>query len=107
MFWDSSQRVFVDVSSRTDFNNGGNYDNATYKVGLVLYALKVMGISNSNTSAMKQRLADAQWPTFGDFTGGLAHVVTYNASGNKVGASGPTGEATSIGILSSTVNRVP
>lgn len=108
MFWDTAQRVFVDVSSRGDYDNLGNYVNATYKVGLVLYALKVMGISNSNAAAMKQRLADAQWPLgSGDNSGGLAHTVTYNQSGTKVGASGPTGEATSIGLLSSTVNRVP
>jgi hypothetical protein len=107
MFWDATKRVFVDVSSRADFDNGGNYDNATFKVGLVLYALKVMGISSPFADAMKQRLADAQWGPFLDFLGGLAHVVTYDASGNKVGASGPTGEATSIGILSSTVNHVP
>lgn len=106
MFWDVNKRVFVDVSSRTDFDNGGTYDNATFKVALVLYAMKVMGIASPSATAMKQRLADAQWPTFADYGGGLAHVVRYDANGNKVTASAPTGEATAIGIMSSTVHQV-
>ncbi|MDD9967500.1 MAG: hypothetical protein OXR73_14795 [Myxococcales bacterium] len=111
MFWDTERAQLVDWLTREDFDDGGTYVFAPYKLGLVLYAIKVMGITDipqTTIDRMKERLAEAQWSaSAGQNSGGVAHLVEYDANHNFQLASPPTGEATSIAIMAHTVDEAP
>lgn len=101
MFWDSSRRMLVDVANRADYDRGV-FTAASFKLGLVLYALRALGLSIAAVPDMQRRLGEAQLAN-----GGVAHGVTYDSSNRVRTRSGATGEATSIAILAHTINPVP
>jgi hypothetical protein len=106
MFWDANRWLLVDAVSRADYDDGFTYIGAPFKIALLLYAMKVMGISSPAQSGMRLRLGEAQWPANSPNgnTGGVAHLIEYGIFDEKIDASGPTGESTAIGMLASTAN---
>ena len=121
MFWDLQRGVMVDQASRCDYDQfigqcsarcsacapcTGDiclYVNASFKLGLVLYAARLMGLIDDPELApyfeqMTARLWEAQAAD-----GGVPHFAFYVAPGYYVASSGATGEATSIAVLAHTV----
>ncbi len=139
MFWDTEGEVLVDLygyNHQTEgwpgFNLGWNaYPMATYKLAILLYAMRVMNITsddnwcgqgqevcNSIESGMINRLAEMQiegtWDCPGGFgpcpndAGGFSHEVAYMkwfgiGPATLISKGGITGEATSSAILAHTV----
>jgi hypothetical protein len=121
MFWDSERWVLVDQASRCDYDamvgtcsaacsscyvcDGElcRFYNAAYKLGLVLYAARVMGMTQER--ALSQALTDIEYRLWEAQLedGGLAHIVTYTPNAALAERSGPTGEATAIAVLAHTV----
>jgi hypothetical protein len=117
MFWDNERWILVDQASRCDYDavvgtcsaacpecrvcEGNNclLYNASYKLGLVLYAAKIMGLGTERPLA--QPLADIEYRLWEgqNENGGLAHLIFYAVNANLALRSGPTGEATAIAIL--------
>lgn len=121
MFWDNERWVLVDQASRCDYDavvgtcsaacpactvcTGNNCQlyNASYKLGLVLYAAQIMGLHNERTLA--QPLADIEYRLWEgqNENGGLAHLIEYAPNATLTNKSAPTGEATAIAILAHSV----
>jgi hypothetical protein len=121
MFWDNERWVLVDQASRCDYDavigscsaaclscnlcHGGDcrFYNAGYKLGLVLYAARAMGMAQER--ALSQPLANIEyrlWEAQHE-DGGLAHLVSYAPNTALADKSGSTGEATAIAILAHTI----
>jgi hypothetical protein len=109
--WDTINKVFVDASTQyvaealLDCDpEDGCFANATFKLGVFLYAVRVMGMEAEFASElpfMEQRLWEAQHPQ-GDMAGGMAHIVLYREGKEPEPLCGATGEATSISVLAYT-----
>lgn len=121
MFWDNERWILVDQASRCDYDavvgvcsaacsncqicrgEGCRLYNASYKLGLVLYAAQVMGLREER--ALVRPLADIEsrlWQGQHE-DGGLAHLIFYAANASLADRSGPTGEATAIAVLAHSV----
>lgn len=117
MFWDNERWILVDQASRCDYDSvvgscsnacpdcqpcqgdGCFLYNASYKLGLVLYAAKIMGLSDLPALAdIEYRLWESQHDD-----GGLAHVSFYAPDATLARKTGSTGEATAIAVLASSV----
>ena len=121
MFWDKERWILVDQASRCDYDavvgtcspscpdcqicTGNNclLYNASYKLGLVLYAAEIMGLRDERSLA--QALADIEYRLWEgqNENGGLAHLIAYAPNAILTVRSGPTGEATAIAILAHSV----
>lgn len=118
MFWDSERWISVDQAARCDYDayvgacspqcpgcticEGAACIayNASYKLGLLLYAGRVTGVASepqlvAQFDAIEHRLWEGQRDD-----GGLPHVVFYGPNAALIAKSGATGEATSIAVLS-------
>jgi hypothetical protein len=110
-YWDSINKVFVDAATLYVAKNlldcdpeGSCFANATFKLGVFLYAVRVMGMEAEFADQLpifEERLWDAQHQD-GDMTGGMAHIVLYRNGEEPQPLCGATGEATSIAILAYT-----
>lgn len=123
MFWDIELGVIVDQASRCDYDafvgqcsprcaacvtctENCFYYNATYKLGLVVYAARVTGLASDSTLApylaqMVYRVWEGQLTD-----GGLPHTTWYASPGVYILSSGATGEATAITVLANTVQPI-
>lgn len=122
MFWDIERWVMVDQAARCEYDafvgtcssrcaactpcgDGEScfYYNASYKLGLVLYAARVTGLASEllvqpYLAQMELRLWEGQ-----NDDGGVPHAIYYAAPGSYYLSSGATGEATAIAVLAETV----
>jgi hypothetical protein len=107
-FWDADAGVLVDHVTRDEWlrlrrGEAPSARHFTFKLGVLLYALRVLGLEGEvgadRLAAMRARLWSAQLAD-----GGLAHFLDVRRDGTVVPARrDATGEATAIGILSETV----
>jgi hypothetical protein len=124
MFWDIERGVIVDQASRCDYDAFAGqcssrcancaictencfFYNASYKLGLVLYAARVTGLATDSALApylaqMDFRLWEGQLAD-----GGVPHSMWYVSPGAYVLSSGATGEATAITVLANTLIPPP
>lgn len=122
MFWDNERWILVDQASRCDYDavvgtcsaacpscnicEGNNclLYNASYKLGLVLYAAQIMGLRDEPESS--QALTDIEYRLWeGQHEdGGLAHLIFYAPTAALALRSGSTGEATAIAVLAHSVS---
>jgi len=121
MFWDNERWVLVDQASRCDYDAtvgacsaacpscnvcGGDscfLYNASYKLGLVLYAAQILSLHEDPTltaalTQMEYRLWEGQHDD-----GGLAHLTYYWPNAALAAKSGSTGEATAVAVLAHSV----
>ena len=121
MFWDNERWVLVDQASRCDYDavvgacsaacphctvcqgDACRFHNASYKLGLVLYAARAMGLHDE--PALSRALADIEYRLWeGQHEdGGLAHLSFYAPNGALADKTGSTGEATAIAVLAHSV----
>jgi hypothetical protein len=111
-YWDTVHKVFVDAATLYVAKNllncdpeGSCFANATFKLGVFLYAVRVMGMEAEfagQLPILEERLWDAQHQD-GDMAGGMAHLVLYRPGEDPAPLCGATGEATSIAVLAHTV----
>lgn len=113
-YWDTINKVFVDAATLYVTKNlldcdpdGSCFANATFKLGVFLYAVHVMGMEAEfadQLPILEERLWDAQHQD-GDMAGGMAHIVLYRNGEEPQPLCGATGEATSIAVLAYTATR--
>ena len=110
-YWDAVNKIFVDAATLYVAKNlldcdpeGSCFANATFKLGVFLYAVRVMGMEAEfadQLPILEQRLWDAQHQD-GDMAGGMAHIVLYRTGEEPQPLCGATGEATAIAVLAYT-----
>jgi hypothetical protein len=109
LFWDAKTGIVVDYVNYNDWtaftkNERPVCRHYTFKLGVLLYAIRLVGIADDPAvpiAGMKDRLWSAQTES-----GGLAHFVDIHHDGRITTGKQPTGEASSIAILSEIVEAV-
>ena len=113
-YWDTVNKVFIDEATQyvakyvLDCDPEDScFANATFKLGVFLYAVRVMGMEAEFAGELpfiEERLWEAQHQD-GDMAGGMAHIVLYRAGEDPQPLCGATGEATAIAVLAHTVTH--
>ena len=110
-YWDTVNKVFNDEVTQfvakylLDCDPEDScFANATFKLGVFLYAVRVMSMETEFANELpflEERLWDAQHQG-GDIAGGMAHIVLYRTGEEPQPLCGATGEATAIAVLAYT-----
>ncbi len=113
-YWDAPNRILVDSTTLYVAKNLLDCDpddscfaNATFKLGVFLYAVRVMAMEAEfadQLPILEERLWDAQHQD-GDMAGGMAHIVLYRNGEEPQPLCGATGEATAIAVLAYTATK--
>jgi hypothetical protein len=112
IWWDPQAGLLVDEVTRVEWRElqEGHRPSCrqfAFKLGTLLYALRVLEIEPEVPAAMLQEMTTRLWSSQGD-EGGVAHVIEVDREGRVVpGRRDPTGESTAIAILSETVRPAP
>lgn len=112
IFWGDRAEVLIDFASQKDwlrFQGGERptYPNCSFKLGVLLYAIRLMGLETDDVIAPRlEKMRRRLWSAQAD-DGGIAHFVHVGRDGEVAPrVRGATGEATAIAILSETVQSV-
>ncbi len=106
VLWDRERRILVDHVTSKDYARfvAGETQSCrqfTFKLALIVYAVRVMDVSLEDRSILNQ-MQETVWSAQ-LASGGVAHFFDTDAGGKITPCPGATAEATAIAILSQTV----